>query len=262
MEPSTSGRRFARSAGAVAVAVLAALPAPAAAQGDGDPSPPEPSDSAAVLHGRVSVAETGEPLVNAAVHVPGRDRHAVVDSAGEFRIRGLEPGNVSVRAEYLGASTGEKTVELEPGESERVDFRAREAAVELTELQVEVKRRRSGKMAGFERRRERGLGEFITREDIERMNPVRTTHLIRHEAAGARIRRSEDGEYRVLLRSGLGRCPPSVFLDGVLVQGFSVNDVDPSDLEAVELYDGTEAPAEYRGTRGCGAVLLWTRTGR
>lgn len=265
MESPTARSRPVRFAGVVAAALLAALsalPAPAAAQAGEEAAEPESPGGASALHGRVTVAETGEPLVNAVVHVLGRDRHAVADSSGEFRIGGLEPGDVSVRVEYLGAATGEKAVELEPGEAERVDFRAREAAVELTELQVEVRRRRGGRMAGFERRREQGRGDHITREDIERLNPVRTTQLIRHEAVGARIRRTRTGEYRVLLRSGVDRCPPSVFLDGVLVQGFSVNDIDPSDLEGVELYDGSVAPAQYRGTQGCGVVLLWTRTGR
>jgi hypothetical protein len=254
------GSRHARLAGLAGAVLLAVLPLPAAAQGEDEPAPPRPADNLAALHGRVSVAGTGEPLTNAVVHVPGRDRHAVVDSSGEYRIRGLEPGEVAARVEYLGAETTERTVELEPGEAARLDFRAREAAVELTELQVEVQRRR-GKMAGFERRRKQGRGDFVTREDIERVNPVRTTRIIRHEAVGARIVRTESGDQRLLLRGTTGRCAPAVFLDGAFVPGFSVNDVHPGDLEAVEIYGGTRAPAEYRVRQGCGTVLLWTRTG-
>lgn len=251
----------ARPAGLAAAVVLTVLAVPLSAQSEGRPAPAEPPDSSGTVHGRVSVAETGEPLVNAVVHVVGRGRNAVVDSSGTFRIRGLEPGEVSLRAEYLGAETQQKTVELEPGGAARVDFRAREAAVELTELQVEVQRRRSGKMAGFERRREQGRGDFVTREDIERVNPVRTTQIIRHEAVGARVVRTRGGDYRLLLRGTTGRCPPAVFLDGAYVPGFSVNDIHPGDLEAVEIYGGARAPARYRVRQGCGTVLLWTRTG-
>lgn len=254
------GSRQARLAGPAGAVLLAVLPLPAAAQGGSEPPPPRPADSLGALYGRVSVAETGEPLANAVVHVPGRDRHVVVDSSGGYRIGGLEPGEVAVRAEYLGAETKKKTAELRPGEAARVDFRAREAVVELTELQVEVQRRR-GEMGGFERRRKQGRGDFITREDIERVNPIRTTQVIRHEAVGARIVRTDSGDYRLLLRGTTDRCAPAVFLDGVYAPGFSVNDIHPDDLEAVEIYGGTQAPAEYRVRQGCGTVLLWTRRG-
>lgn len=261
MTPSAAGSRSPRLAGVAVLALLTALPAPARAQGEGAAAPSSPSDSAAAVHGQVTVAETGEPLVNAVVHVVGRDRHAVVDSAGEFRIRGLEPGEVSVRAEYLGARTRQKEVTLEPGEAERVDFRADRVAVELTELTVEVERARRGKMAGFEKRRRRGHGDFITREDLDRHGYTRTTQVIRYGSTRARIRRTGRGEYRVFVRDGTSRCPPVVHLDGARMPNLRVNEIPPEQIEAIEIYGGAGTPVQFESTEGCGAVVIWTRTG-
>ena len=52
-----------------------------------------------------------------------------------------------------------------------------------------------------------------------------------------------------------------VYLDGVLVQLTSIDDVIMNSLEAIEVYRGAgEIPAEFRVTNaGCGVVALWTR---
>lgn len=254
------------SPGRAALALAAAgalLPAALAAQaGATGMEEPEPPDSAAALYGRVAVRGDGEPLVNAAVELVDRNLAAVADSAGRYRFRNLEPGEVTLRVSYLGARTGDRTVTLEAGEAVRHDMLAERTAVEVAELRVQVRRRRRGKMAGFEERRERGRGDFVTREEIERIHPTRTTQIIRREAAGViKVERTESGRLRLLLGRGPDKCPPAVFLDGGLVSGLRVNDVDPSDLEAIEIYDGNEAPPRYEVMRGCGVVLLWMRTG-
>lgn len=269
--PWRPGRgRSARDAvvAALAGALLAGLApgAPAGAQerrGGGGAGEAAPPDSTAVLRGRIAIAGTGEPLVSAVVEVVGRTRRAVADSSGAYRIAGLRPGTVQVRASYLGARTDEKTVELEAGETARVDFEASQLAVEMRELRVDVERRRRGKMAGFEERRDRGLGDFVTREEIERINPIRTTQIIRREALGERVVYDpETGEFRLLLRGGgIGRCPPAVFLDGGLMPDFRVNDIAPEDIQAIEVYQGAETPVQYDVVDGCGAVLIWTRSG-
>lgn len=258
-----SERPAAPGRAALALAAAAALlPAPLAAQaGAAGLEEPEPPDSAAALYGRVAVRGDGEPLVNAAVELVDRDLATVADSAGRYRFRNLEPGEVTLRVSYLGARTRDRTVTLEAGEAVRHDVLAERTAVEVTELRVEVRRRRRGKMAGFEERRERGRGDFVTREEIERIHPIRTTQIIRRESVGAEVVRTESGRLRLLVGHGPDKCPPAVYLDGGLVTGFRVNDVHPADLEAIEIYDGNEAPSRYDVMRGCGVVLLWTRTG-
>lgn len=58
-------------------------------------------------------------------------------------------------------------------------------------------------------------------------------------------------------------CTPNVAVNGVLVNdgGNEINDlVSSGEIAAVEVYQVSEVPVEYAGTRAsmCGAILLWT----
>lgn len=260
---------------AATIVPLAVPGGPAVAQ---DRSPaPAPGDSSAVLHGRVFIAGTGESLQGAVIGIDGRDRSALSDDGGRYALTGLAPGEVTVRASYLGARTRGRTVTLSAGEARRVDFPAEEAAVELSELRVEVQRRRRGKMAGFEERREEGWGEYVTRAEIERIRPLRTTQMLRG-LPGVRVDFA-GGEYVVRFRGGGLRgptslapgsgtsgqtssgCEPTIYLDGAPIPSFRANDVPPSDIEAIEVYEGPAVPARFRSLGGCGSLVIWTRSG-
>lgn len=57
------------------------------------------------VHGRVSDAQTGEPIAIAMVHVRTVDRRAVTDAAGAFVLRGLPPGMHLFEVSRLGYET-------------------------------------------------------------------------------------------------------------------------------------------------------------
>ena len=57
-----------------------------------------------------------------------------------------------------------------------------------------------------------------------------------------------------------GGCVPAVFVNGVsTVVSVGVDlSLSPHDIEAVEVYRGSEVPPQYR-VNTCGAILFWTR---
>ncbi len=120
-------------------------------------------------------------------------------------------------------------------------------------------------MADFHDRRQRaGSGRFITRDQIEKEDPLRLTDLFR-SVPGVRIVPSLMGGSRVRLRSSTARdCVPFVWVDGVPMGAgeFDLDVLTPETVEGVEIYSGVSGvPQRFMGTRGegsCGAIVVWT----
>lgn len=228
------------------------------------------ADSTAVLYGEVREAGTGRPLDGAEVRVIGSDRSTLTDSAGAYRLRDLPPGDDSVTVAYLSGRARTEYVWLAPGMTTRLDVELRPEAVEVAELQVEVERIRGRRMREIRERKRRFAGQVLTREDLEEGSPARTTDALRR-IPGVRVRyvppRQRGAftpDYVVTLRGAAGfsgRCRPQIYLDGSPVSGISVNDFQPEEILALEVYHGGEAPARFKSLRGCGAVAIWLRHG-
>lgn len=65
-------------------------------------------------------------------------------------------------------------------------------------------------------------------------------------------------------RGALGGCSPEIFVDGLHLEGASVDDVIVPDLGGVEVYSGpTRIPAQFStlAPTNCGAIVIWTRRG-
>ncbi len=137
--------------------------------------------------------------------------------------------------------------------------------------------------AGFYRRRQEGFGHFLTRDEIDKRDPLILTDLL-HGMSGVRVTcggqqrgPSQGGpgvQCTVTMRAAntmffRGKCNPSVVLDGVLLQpggtasgGLSLDDVvNPFNIEALEVYPGPEGvPVQYSGYLSpCGAIIVWSR---
>jgi outer membrane receptor for ferrienterochelin and colicin len=112
---------------------------------------------------------------------------------------------------------------------------------------------------GYQGRDRAGSGPFLlTREVIERRNPVRLTDVIAI-VPGTRVVGQAGIGRTVLLRGG---CRPTVVIDGVKMGGFQGIDmmVRPGDTEFVRVYHGAELPVQY-GLNACGGILIETRRG-
>ncbi len=139
----------------------------------------------------------------------------------------------------------------------------RQEAVDLPAVVVEADRVifSYGRMREFWRRRERGVGRFFTRNDIERRNPIRVTDMLR-TIAGISVSRV-GLTTRILSRRYGGRCGPSIWIDGMQLFDSDLDVlVHPQDVEAIEVYRGfAETPPQFSGgfDDRCGAIVIWTR---
>jgi len=132
----------------------------------------------------------------------------------------------------------------------------------LDPLDVEVSATISAtklKMQGFEERRLKGRGVFITREQIERRAAAQLSDLLTN-ISGVSVKRDP---YRDHVSISMGRgftiCEPVLFIDGSPRSVLEINDYRPGQVEAMEVYTSiSRAPPGYRyGT--CGSVIIWSR---
>jgi hypothetical protein len=119
---------------------------------------------------------------------------------------------------------------------------------------------------GFEMRKSRGFGTFITREEIEKKNPRVTTDLFR-SVSGVKLMRENGSPTVVSSRLGtLSYCPVRYYVDGASypLYGQSIDImVQVVDIGAIEVYPGgATVPPQFGGREAsCGVIAIWTRQG-
>jgi hypothetical protein len=121
-------------------------------------------------------------------------------------------------------------------------------------------------MAAFYGRMNRGIGHFMTSEQIEKRNAVNMTDLFRM-IPGARVSSGSLGRTRLRFRGAQN--PPLVWLDGTPMYAGEVDldAFDPRSFAGVEIYSGpSSVPAEFLGNQSMsssgGTIVLWTREGQ
>lgn len=220
-------------------------------------------DTTANFTGTVASSRTGKPISGARVSIPEIQYGAITDEEGRFTIEELPPGLYDVRVHYLGYTTNQRPIRLQPGRVTNATFLLERDVLEVADLKVEVKRtNRVDPMEDFKRRMERGFGEFITRQDIEERNPQHTSDLLR-TVPGVNVGPVQYGQAEVTMRRSGRECQPVVFLDGVLTRNYAVDNLEPQAIEGIEVYRrATETPPQFDvGSRGCGVLVIHTRVG-
>jgi hypothetical protein len=231
---------------------------------------PGESAGAQSLRGTVFDASTKEPIAGATIQVHldrgSSPRRATTDSAGAFSLTMPAAGLYTLIATRIGyiQHRGD-TVRIRDSESVRVQIELDRSVIPLRP--VVVVERISWLPDGFEQRRSAGFGRFLTRTDIEHRRGSHTTDLLRGLPGLQLIpaRRGRGPGNVLVMRGPAGLCSPAVWIDGTpMADGSAVLDdlLNPSVLEAVEVYNSTSnAPIQYR-TGNCGVLLFWTKRGQ
>lgn len=213
----------------------------------------------AALEGRVLSASTGEPLEGAVVNLVGSGFGAITDSTGAFEVPRTRAGPDTVQVRYIGYTPSEAPIDLRPEVTTHAVFLLSPTVLRLVDIRVEIPRGDPDREA-FEGRRRLGFGVFLDREEIESRNAEHASDLFRR-INGVDVREGDHGEARVFLYRMGQICEPDFYIDGARTEGLAIDDLRPSDIEAIEIYRrGSEAPPRFN-VGNCGAVLLWLRAG-
>ena len=190
-----------------------------------------------------------------------------VTASGAFQLDSLPGGTHMVEIRAIGFDRRREAVELNPDQPATLDVRMKQVATIIQELNVTAKAAESE----FDTRKARNNGGyFITADDIERRNTLRTEDLFR-AVPGLNVVPSGGFDYQVVSSRGVGisgkLCSPDFFIDGVRTEvdpqiagGIPAN---PSDIYGIEVYNSAIlAPAEYQTQGSCGVVAIWTKRGQ
>lgn len=256
----------------VVVALAATLPLSVHAQGT----------DVVRLEGRVVEAESVEPIAYVEITVLDRDlrrlEHIQTEKDGTFTtaVPSAEEG-VYLLAERIGYKDNRTPfLWFDDHSSFELEIRLDRRAVLLAPLEVLARtRRESPVLQNFEARKERGLGYYITREDVEEASPRLVTDLLA-QVPGVRLQSSGAGLRRIVQMAraqSVLSCPTQVYVDGMRLntdagppetQIVAIDDyVSPGSVEGIEVYRGlSTVPASFLNEYAkCGVVVIWTRRG-
>ncbi|MFW6191924.1 MAG: hypothetical protein ACOC83_00445 [Gemmatimonadota bacterium] len=208
------------------------------------------------LAGLVVAGPDELPLAGAEVRIVAGSASAVTDSAGRFFLVTPPAPRIFLVVTHDGLRAGPVDVELPP--EGPVRLRIAPDAVPLPTIDVAVERRPAadGRLAGFHRRLRRGHGHFVTREQIDRGNPSRLSHMFR-QLPGLTVVRQEFGGTIVSDRPD---CRLEFFVDGMRSSFLRIDALRPGDVAGIEVYHGTSrVPPRFVRHDYCGAVVVWTR---
>ena len=134
-------------------------------------------------------------------------------------------------------------------------------AYELPGVVVEAKPSSIGRrFSDFERRRHAGMGYFLTKEQIERINPTSLVDVLVTVRGVEQVCISNNCVAK-MVRSPPG-CYPQYFLDGNESTPYFARNTPPQDIQGIEVYRGSsETPGEFIGSNsGCGVIAIWTKS--
>ena len=229
------------------------------------------------VRGRVTELGSDRPVAGAQVLVTGTRLGASTGDAGEFTLVAVPAGPRTLTVRRLGYQPATPAVTVVEGQTVTVDVRLNVSAVNLSEVVV------TGTATPTERRK---IGTSIASVDstlISRAQSVTVDQALQGKVPGAQITQNSGGPggggISVRLRgtnSFISGSDPLYIVDGVIVDNGSAQladlgirsnpqnrlaDINPADIERVEIIRGAAAAALYGSRANNGVVQIFTKRG-
>ncbi len=220
-----------------------------------------------VIEGTVTDS-TLRPLANASAWLLGSRLEVATGENGRFRIRDLPSGEYLIIVRRIGYAPFSTVVTVATGDTARPTFALEKADVSLDTIRVTAAATEfSPMLREFEARRASGLGQYLTADQIRKLNFVGLSDYLNTFKSV-----SHDG--RALNTRFAFECPYQWYIDGVLIPNPDTIDgklPPPSDVYGLEVYSAAGTiPLQYagfgagngnkrRGGSFCGVILLWTK---
>jgi hypothetical protein len=219
---------------------------------------------AARVSGRV-LDKKGAPLKDARVMLQGGGNVALTNAAGQFTLDSLPSGTQALQVRRLGYSVTEVAVELSAREPAQTTITMSDAAPLLPTMRIEAAQDKALSDVGYLGRKQTGMGYFMDGDQINK-DAISFADVMR-VAPGLKVMPLGDGRTYVITdsRNPAGQGCVNFYVDGTRWTEVTPGDIDtyvrPDELVAVEIYHGSEAPAQYTtpGQSSCATVVAWTR---
>jgi TonB-dependent starch-binding outer membrane protein SusC len=249
--------------------LLSALGSPLDAQ--------QPQQTTGSVVGRVVDRATGQPVAEANVVIVGSTRGARTSGEGRYRIAGVPAGTHQVRVTRLGYTAETRPVTVVAGQEATVDFQAGQTAVQIDEVVVTA-------TGETQRRRETGNAVSVVQPTTERLaTTTNIAQVLTASAPGVYVNSpggTTGSANRIRIRGANSISlsnEPLLIIDGVRVSNqiggtgtigvggqtsSRLNDINPDDIESIEVLKGPAAAALYGTAAASGVIQIRTKRGR
>ncbi|MEX0935990.1 MAG: SusC/RagA family TonB-linked outer membrane protein [Gemmatimonadota bacterium] len=245
-----------------ALALVVCLPSLLSAQGTGS------------VTGVVTDLGGLQPLAAVGVSVVGTQLGSLTEADGSYTIGAVPEGTVELRVDRLGYAPEVRTIQVLEGSVITVDFALQVSAVALDALIVTA--------TGDQRRRELGnaTASLRVQDELEATAPTTVTDLLQGRASGVQVLQSSGsvGTASTIKIRGNSSVSldntPLIYIDGSRISNditsgpnvggqntSRLNDLDPNDIESIEIVKGPSAATLYGTEAAAGVIRITTRRG-
>jgi TonB-dependent SusC/RagA subfamily outer membrane receptor len=226
------------------------------------------------VRGRVVDRDGGAPVNVAQVSVVGQRVGASTNATGEFIIRGVAPGTLTIRVARIGYSPTSQTVTVAQDATVTLTLTLARAAAQLEQVVTTA--------SGERTRREYGnVVAVIAADSIKKTQPVTTVNeLLQARTPGLQViqgsgQTGASSSIRIRGQSSLSLTnEPLIIVDGVRYDNSPVSgnfstqrvnrfsDFNPEEIESVEVLKGPSAASLYGTAAANGVIVIKTKRGR
>ena len=196
--------------------------------------------------------EAGEPIIGATVKVQGSNAGAITDFNGNFSIQAASNATLSIS--YVGYVTQQVNV----GGRSNITVTLVEDNTTLNDVVV----------IGYGTMKKKlvtGATVQVKGEDIAKLNTTNALEAMQSSTPGVQITQSssQPGKgYKVYIRGigTTGDSKPLYVIDGVA--GGSLDDINPADIESIDVLKDAASAAIYGARAANGVILVTTKQGK
>ena len=198
------------------------------------------------------IDEAGEPVIGASVQVQGTKTGSVTDFNGNFSVQASS--NATLLISYVGYVTEKVSVQ---GRN-NINVTLREDATTLNDVVV----------IGYGTQKKKlvtGATVQVKGEDIAKLNTTNALEAMQSSTPGVQITQSssQPGKgFKVYIRGigTTGNSAPLYVIDGVA--GGSLDDINPADIESIDVLKDAASCAIYGARAANGVILVTTKQGK
>lgn len=229
-----------------------------------------------IVTGTVTDAETGEALIGVTILIQELNIGAATDSDGYFEISDVPAGEHLLEARFIGYNTVSEVITVSDDEETVVNFEMAASLSELDELVITA--------FGLEQER-KALGysvQEINSENLTIGNQSNVVNAISGKVSGVQVTNTGGApgrSSRIIIR-GINSLDPTAenqplfVVDGVPIDNSTIEstgtprgmsnratDLNPNDIESINVLKGAAATALYGVRAANGAVIITTKKG-
>ena len=228
------------------------------------------------IAGTVTDAASGAPITDARVSIVDTRLQSITNARGAFRLTGVQPGTVPVEVRRIGYRTAVSSVTLGVGQEVTTDFQLTASVVMLEEVVV------TSEVGEQQRRAQAATVSSLDVASLTQVAPITNVQdVLQSRLPGVSVTSASgtsgtSNQIRVRGASSISlNNEPLLVIDGVAVvtgggsQFFTggqtyerLNDLDPDDIESIQLVKGPAAATMYGANASTGVIQVKTKRGR